>query len=167
MTDRNSKSSTREKIDFACFELAGETWAVPIANVREILATPRLTPLPDAPALIEGVIDLRGTLIPIVDLAALLARDVVSAEERGRTVVVEARGLVIGFRVERATQVVATSRDALERLPELARAVGCLAVGAVIRRADRSPILVLELDVLIERVLQARAGAPPTDEVAA
>jgi purine-binding chemotaxis protein CheW len=167
MTDRKPTSSTAAKIDFACFELAGETWAVPIANVREILATPRLTPLPDAPALIEGVIDLRGTLIPIVDLAALLARDVVSAAERGRTVVVEARGLVVGFRVERATQVVATSREALERLPELTRAVGCLAVGAVIRRADRAPILVLELDVLIERVLQARAAVPPTDEVAA
>ena len=157
----------RDKIDFACFELAGETWAVPIANVREILATPHLTPLPDAPALIEGVIDLRGRLIPIVDLAALLAREVAAAVQRVRTVVVEVRGLVVGFRVERATQVVATSRDALERLPELTRAMGCLAVGAVIRRADRPPVLVLDLDVLIERVLQARSGLPPTDEVAA
>lgn len=167
MADRSPATTNREKIDFACFELAGETWAVPIANVREILATPSLTPLPDAPALIEGVIDLRGTLIPIVDLAALLAREVAPGAERARTVVVEARGMIVGFRVERATQVVATSREGLERLPELTRAVGCLAVGAVIRRADRSPILILDLDVLIDRVVQARPGIPPTGEVAA
>ncbi len=167
MTDRSTAQTARDKIDFACFELAGETWAVPIANVREILATPHRTPLPDAPALIEGVIDLRGTLIPVVDLAALLAREVPAAAQRARTIVVEARGLVVGFRVERATQVVATARETLERLPELTRAVGCLAVGAVIRRADRPPILVLDLDVLIERVLQARSALPPTDEVAA
>ncbi len=167
MADRSPASKTGEKIDFACFELAGETWAVPIASVREILATPRVTPLPDAPALIEGVIDLRGALIPIVDLAALLARAVGATEKRARTVVVEARGMVLGFRVERATQVVSTPRAVLERLPELTRAAGCVAVGAVIRRADLPPILVLELDVLIERVLQLRVGTPPTDEVAA
>lgn len=167
MTDRSPAQTTRDRVDFACFELAGETWAVPIANVREILATPLLTPLPDAPALIEGVIDLRGTLIPVIDLAALLAREVAAAAPRARTVVVAVRGLVVGFRVERATQVVATSRDALERLPELTRAVGCLAVGAVIRRADRPPILVLDLEVVIERVMEARAGLLPTDGVAA
>lgn len=155
------------KLDFACFELAGETWAVPIANVREILATPRLTVLPDAPAVIEGVIDLRGTLIPIVDLVALLSGDGAATGERGRTVVVEARGLVVGFRVECATQVVSTTREAMERIPALTREAGCRVVGSVIRRADRPPILVLELDVLIQRVLGSRPADSSSGEVAA
>jgi purine-binding chemotaxis protein CheW len=173
MSERSPVATPRARIDFACFELAGETWAVPIASVREILATPRLTPLPDAPAVIEGVIDLRGTLIPIVDLAALLAGAGAGggaaspALERGRTVVVEARGLVVGFRVERATQVVSTGPDSMERIPGLTREVGCRVVGAVIRRAAAPPILVLELDVLIERVLRGRAVEPANGEVAA
>ena len=96
MTDQGQRGPARPGIDFACFELAGETWAVPIANVREILASPRITPLPDAPSVIEGVVDLRGTLIPIVDLESLLRGEreakATPAAARPRTVVVEARG---------------------------------------------------------------------------
>ncbi len=171
MIERSTAATARASTDFACFELAGETWAVPIGNVREILAAPRTTPLPDAPAVLEGVIDLRGTLIPIVDLAALLvaAGDAarVPVAERSRTVVVAARGLVVGFRVERATQVVRATPESMERMPELTRDVGCRIVGAVIRRTAGTPILVLELDALIERVLEARGPAPAGGEVAA
>ncbi len=167
MTEKTPARAAATKVELACFELAGQTYAVPIANVREILATPRLTPLPDAPAVIEGVIDLRGTLIPVVDLESLLAREGTPSGPRSRTVVVETRGLVIGFRVDRATQVVATTTDAMEPLPELTREAGCLVVRAVVRRKDRSPILVLELDVLLDRVLRSGHAARASDEVAA
>jgi purine-binding chemotaxis protein CheW len=167
MTEKAPSRAAPANVDLACFELAGQTYAVPIANVREILVTPRLTPLPDAPAVIEGVIELRGTLIPVVDLESLLAREAMASGPRSRTVVVETCGLVIGFRVDRATQVVATTRDAMEPLPELTREAGCLVVGAVVRRKDRSPILVLELDVLLDRVLRSGNAVRANDGVAA
>jgi purine-binding chemotaxis protein CheW len=167
MTEKSPARTASTTVDLACFELAGQTWAVPIANVREILATPRLTPLPDAPSVIEGVIELRGTWIPVVDLESLIIREGTPAGPRSRTVVVETRELVIGFRVDRATQVVATTTDAMERLPELAREVGCLVVGAVVRREDRSPILVLDLEVLLDRVVRSGSSASANDEVAA
>jgi len=167
MNESASTSTAHVSVDLACFELAGQIYAVPIARVREILTTPRLTPLPDAPEVIEGLIDLRGTLIPVVDLWKLLVRDGTPAGPRNRTVVVEARGLVVGFRVDRATQVVAATADAIETIPELTREAGCAVVGAVVRRKDRSPILVLELDVLIDRVIGSRKSAMTRDEVAA
>lgn len=167
MTENSPTRAAATKVDLACFELAGQTWAVPIANVREILSTPRLTPLPDSPSVIEGVIELRGTWIPVLDLESLLVREGTPAGPRSRTVVVETRGLVIGFRVDRATQVVATTPDAMERLPELAREVGCLVVGAVVRRKDRSPILVLDLEVLLDRVVRSGSAVPASDGVAA
>ena len=161
MTDRQPTRTPADSIDLACFELGGQQYAVPIAHVREILATPAITPLPDAPAVIEGVIDLRGTLIPVLDLASLLAREGSARGLRLRTVVVEARGFVVGFRVDRATQVVATSRDAMERLPALTREAGCRVVGSVVRQHDRPPILVLDLDILIDRV----RGSEQTEQV--
>jgi purine-binding chemotaxis protein CheW len=167
MTEKTPARAAATNVDLACFELAGQTYAVPIANVREILATPRLTPLPDAPSVIEGVIELRGALIPVVDLESLLVREGTPTGPRSRTVVVETRDLVIGFRVDRATQVVATTADAMERLPELAREVGCLVVGAVVRRKDRPPILVLDLDVLLDRVVRSGSSACASGEVAA
>ena len=167
MTEATQTRTAHAKVDLACFELAGQTYAVPIARVREILATPRLTPLPDAPSIIEGLIDLRGTLIPVVDLVRLIARDGEPSGPRNRTVVVEARGLVVGFRVDRATEVVAATADSIETIPELTREAGCVVVGAVVRRKDRPPILVLELDVLIDRVLRSGKGAASRHEVAA
>lgn len=167
MTEKSPTRAGAMNVDLACFELAGQTWAVPIANVREILATPRLTPLPDAPPVIEGVIELRGALIPVVDLERLLARGGTSTGARSRMVVVETGGLVIGFRVDRATQVVTTTTDSMERLPELALEVGCLVVGGVVRRKEYSPILVLDLDVLLDRVVRGGGSASASDEVAA
>jgi hypothetical protein len=55
----------------------------------------------------------------------------------------------------------------MERIPGLTREVGCRVVGAVIRRAAAPPILVLELDVLMERVLRGRSVEPASGEVAA
>ena len=167
MSEITPPRTAHASVDLACFELAGQTYAVPIARVREILMTPRLTPLPDAPAIIEGLIDLRGTLIPVVDLERLLNRDGAPSSARNRTVVVEVRGLVVGFRVERATQVVAATADSIETIPALMREAGCAVVGAVVRRKDRPPILVLELEVLIEGVLASGKGTPARSEVAA
>jgi purine-binding chemotaxis protein CheW len=178
MIERRATPAALETVDLACFELAQRQYAVPIGCVREILATPLVTPLPDAPALIEGVIDLRGHLVPILDLASLLTRSEggeqgegaasASAGGRGlRTVVVETGGFVVGFRVDRATRVVAVAREAMEPLPALTREAGCRVVGAVVRQSDRPPILVLELDTLIERVREPAAVGHVGDGVAA
>jgi purine-binding chemotaxis protein CheW len=168
-TGGDSRADTAsETIDLACFDLAGQTYAVAIANVREILATPAITPLPESPAVIEGVIDLRGTLIPVVDLARLLAREAPPAPgARARTIVVAVRDIVIGFRVDRATQVVAVPLPALEPVPGLARELGCRVVAAAFRRPDREPILVIDLDVLVGRVLADSTTRPQDEGVAA
>lgn len=147
-----------EGLDLACFELEGQTYAVAIDVVREILATPTITPLPDAPVAIEGVIDLRGRLIPVVDLARLLVLPANPSAGRGRTVVVAVDDLVLAFRVDRATQVVSTQLAALEPLPDIAREAGCRVVSSALRLRDRGPILVLDLMVVVERL---KRGSEP------
>lgn len=154
-------------VDLACFDLAGRTFAVAIEKVREILVTPAVTPLPDAPPVIEGVLDLRGTLIPVVDLARLLVGDGSATAPRTRTFVVCVRDLVVGFRVERATRVVAVPVASLEAVPELARELGCRVIASAFRRPDQPPILVIDLDVLVERVLADPAARPRGEGVAA
>lgn len=145
--------ASKETLDLACFDLAGQTYAVAIGKVREILITPTVTPLPDAPPVIEGVLDLRGTLIPVVDLAQLIAPEGRGNAPRSRTFVVAVRDFVLGFRVERATRVVAVPVASLEPVPELVRELGCRVVAAAFRRPEGDPILVLDLEVLVDRVL--------------
>lgn len=150
-------------VDLACFEIAGQTYAVEIERVREILATPVVTRLPDAPAAIEGVIDLRGALIPVLDLAAFLAPASAPRTSGTRMFVVVVRDGLVGFRVERATHVVRVARESLEAVPGLLREAGCDAVAAAVRRDQRPPIFLLDLGVLVERVVRAPAAAGSLD----
>lgn len=163
--DRRARAP-EDAIDLACFELAGRTYAVAIGQVREILPTPTITPLPDSPRVIEGLVDLRGVWIPVVDLAAVLEGGGSPGGSRARLVVASVGELVMAFRVDRAMQVVAVSQAAFEPVPDLIRSLGCRIVSAAVRRPDALPLLVLDLEVLVARVLaEARRGEG--EEVAA
>ena len=155
-----------DALDLACFELAGRIYGVAIARVREILPTPPITPLPESPQMIEGIVDLRGVWVPVVELGALLASAGVAYKTGARLVVSSVGELVIGFRVDRALPVVAVSPASFEPVPELVRSLGCRIVSAAVRRPDGPPVLVLDLDVLVARIVAE--GAPERSaEVAA
>ena len=106
------------RVDLACFVLQGNLYAIEVPYVREIVHCQAVTPLPKAPALIEGVIDLRGAVVPVVDLGRVLGGERVKEDERARIAVVQIEGMVLGLRVESATDVMSVDANQLEaRLP--------------------------------------------------
>jgi len=92
-------------VNLTCFEVKGQLYAIEVENVREIARIMQITPLPNAPRLIEGVIDLRGAVIPVVDLACVLNRGKGTEDIHARIIVVEIDGLVFGLWVDAATDV--------------------------------------------------------------
>lgn len=147
------------RVDLACFVLQGNVYAIEVVHVREIVHCQEVTPLPKAPALIEGVIDLRGAVVPVVDLGRVLGGEPVKEASSARIAVVQLEGLVFGMRVEAATQVVSVAAGQLEEPPALATHSGYDAVRAVLRRADAAPILVLSTDHVLEAIYRsARTG---------
>lgn len=142
-------------VNLACFEVKGQIHAIEVAYVREIVRSQRITPLPNAPALIEGVIDLRGAVIPVVDLARVLALGRGEEGEQARIVVLEIDGLVLGLRVDAATDVMTLAAHRLEDVPELAAHAGYDAVRHVVRREGESPVMVLALETLVESVYRS------------
>ncbi len=149
------------RIDLACFELAGNHYAVEVAQVREVVPWQEVTPLPRAPQLIEGVIDLRGRIIPVVDLGRVLGVDPVKPTHRARIAVAQVEGMVLGLGVEAATQVLSVSADALEDPPVLATHAGYDAAWAVVRRTGDAPVTVLSMDYVLESV--HRSAVVPTE----
>jgi purine-binding chemotaxis protein CheW len=146
-------------IELACFTLGDVTLAVDVQQVREVARCPQLTPLPQAPRLIEGVIDLRGRVIPVVDLGrALLERDVVD-DPLARVAVIESDGLVFGLRVGSAADIVTLSTAALEGAPALATQAGYDAIRAIVRRDGESPLLVISVEHLLERIYRSARAA--------
>lgn len=71
--------------------VGGEVMAVPIEDVREILQVGRLTPLPRTPAMVSGVMNLRGAVVPVIDLAARLGRPPTEVGRRSCIVVVQSQ----------------------------------------------------------------------------
>lgn len=143
------------RVDLACFLLQGNVYAMDVAHVREIVHCQEVTSLPKAPELIEGVIDLRGAVVPVVDLGRVLEGEPVKETPRARIVVVEVEGLVFGTRVEAATQVLSVESLRLEEPPALATHSGYDAVRAVLRRPDEVPILVLSMDHVLEAIYRS------------
>ena len=146
------------RVELACFELAGTHYALEVTQVLEIVRCPPLVRLPHAPALIEGVVDLRGVVLPIVDLGRALGGDPTPDPERARVAVLKVDDLVFGLRVTAAVDVLALPAAHVEALPRLAAQAGYEAVRAVVRRAGQKPVLVLSLEALLERVYRS-AGA--------
>jgi purine-binding chemotaxis protein CheW len=101
------------------FRIGTETFAMPIARVREIVRVPPITAVPDAPACVEGVINLRGRIIPVMDLRKRFGEPVGAAHKKNRILVAEIDGKLVGLIVDAASEVLKIPPAQIERPPDI------------------------------------------------
>ncbi len=94
-----------KEIQVVGFRIGRETFGLPISIVREIVRVPEITSVPNAPDYIEGVINLRGRIIPIVDLRKRFGEKSFQPDKKNRIVVVELETRAIGLIVNSASEV--------------------------------------------------------------
>ncbi|MGB7845454.1 MAG: chemotaxis protein CheW [Candidatus Acidiferrum sp.] len=87
------------------FHIGTETYGVRIGSVREIVRVPEITTVPNAPDLIEGVINLRGKIIPVMDLRKRFGSSAVQPDKKNRILVVELDNRLLGLIVSSASEV--------------------------------------------------------------
>jgi len=87
------------------FRIGNEMYGVRIGSVREIVRVPEITSVPSAPEMIEGVINLRGKIIPVMDLRKRFGLTEIVQDKRNRILVVELDGKLIGLIVNAASEV--------------------------------------------------------------
>ena len=87
------------------FRIGRETFGVPIALVHEIVRVPEITSVPDSPGYVEGVINLRGKIIPVVDLRKRFGQVEIIADKKNRILVVELETKLVGLIVNSASEV--------------------------------------------------------------
>jgi purine-binding chemotaxis protein CheW len=111
---------------YMTFQLAGEDYGLEILKVREIIGLLDITRIPRAPDFIRGVINLRGRVIPVVDLRVKFGMDVTEATEQTVVIVlqvaVDGRALTMGVLVDRVLEVLSIDGAAIEPPPDLGRA---------------------------------------------
>jgi purine-binding chemotaxis protein CheW len=104
LRERTADPMNRE-LHIVGFKLGRETYGVPITSLREIVRVPEITALPDAPVYVEGVINLRGKIVSVLDLRKRLGEVAVAPSKRNRILVVEHRGRLCGLIVDSASDV--------------------------------------------------------------
>jgi purine-binding chemotaxis protein CheW len=129
------------------FRLAAEEYAVGIAGVREIILPDRITRIPHAPDYIQGLINLRNTVVPVVDLRRRFGLPEHDATDDTRIVIVNIRGKTVGLVVDSVTEVFRAPRDEISTPPP------ALAGGAFLRgllNLGERLVILLDLDRVLD-----------------
>lgn len=96
------------------FELSGEAYGVDVTRVQSIIPRQPISVVPGAPAFIEGVINLRGAIVPVVDLRTRFGLPAPATEHKTVIVIVEVTGLNLGLIVDKVTDVAKIATAAIE-----------------------------------------------------
>ena len=105
------------------FDLSGEELAVPVLNIREIIRYGKLTRMPMVPEFIEGVINLRGSVVPVINLSAKFGLQKIDTDKRTCIIIMEIEmgddSVVMGVVVDKVLQVIAIPDSNIEPSPTL------------------------------------------------
>ena len=107
------------ELQLVIFRIADEEFGLDIAQVREIIRMQEITPMPKAPQFIEGVINLRGQVIAVMDLSKKLALQAGGRTDKSRIVVVEVGENVLGLIVDEVPEVLRIAENNIEPAPEV------------------------------------------------
>jgi purine-binding chemotaxis protein CheW len=132
------------------FRIGRETFGLPISIVREIVRVPEITSVPNAPDYIEGVINLRGRIIPIVDLRKRFGDTSFEPNKKNRIVVVELESRAIGLIVNSASEVLRIRPSEIDE-PHNVFKEGELNYITGIGKLNGRLVILLDLNKVLER----------------
>lgn len=143
---------------FILFELAGTTYAVPSAQVQQLEMLEDITPVPGAPAFVEGVVLLRGQVVPVVDLRRRFGFPAAEHDLRTRLIVVTLGERRVGLIVDSAREFITIPNQAIQPPPEAIAGISGDWLAGVANLKDRL-ILILDLQRVLTLEEQAALQA--------
>ena len=151
VTEIGSKkgATSDELLQLVSFKIGNEEFGVDILKVQEINRMVEITKVPQTPSYVEGVINLRGKVIPIVDLRKRFNLELKEADKNTRIVVVDIEGSIIGMVVDSVSEVLRLPSDTLEPAPEIVTGVNSEYIKGVAKLEDRL-LIFLDLSKAID-----------------
>lgn len=146
-------------LQLATFCLGSEEYALDIASVQEIVRMTTVTRVPHAPEFIEGVVNLRGKIVPVIDLRARFGLPPVEATQSTRIIIAQVAGTTVGLIVDAVREVLRLSSGAIEPTPVLVSREADTAFCRGVGKLEDRLILLLDLPHLLAyREVQELAG---------
>ena len=136
------------EIQIACFRLGEDLYAADIMRIKEIIRPQKLTSLPKSPAFVEGVLNLRGTVIPVIDLRKRFDFPIASHDKNTRLLIVAVGRQLLGLEVDEVTEVMALNVKDIKPPPQVVNGVSAEYLVGVCLVKD-SLIMLLNLDKIL------------------
>lgn len=144
----NDSSNKKQQEKYIIFTLAGKQFGVNINQTREILSSKELTLVPESPDYIAGLIDLRGMVVPVIDLELRLniTKEANSqSENKGVIIIVELNDLTAGMMVEEVKEIKELHQEEIAELPKLAQKIDRKYIAGVGRTEGSELLMLLDL----------------------
>lgn len=148
--------TTNAATDVLAIRLRDQTFGIDVMTVREIRGWTTPTPLPHAPPFVAGVINLRGVVLPIVDLAARLGFPSTETTPRHAIVVVEHSNQIVGILVDGVSDIISIRSSDTQATPEIASSSAKAFIRGVVP-GDNCMIELLALDAIVPAPVQSAA----------
>lgn len=140
--------STVTEIQLACFSIGEKLFAVDIMRIREILVPQKLSPLPCASDLLEGVIDLRGSVIPVMNMRKRLGMPITDDTPTGKLLIVSLVKQLLALVVDDVMEVISVPVADIKPPIQIASGVGMeFLLGVCL--SDSRVYMILDIDVLL------------------
>ncbi|PTN38622.1 chemotaxis protein CheW [Desulfonatronum sp. SC1] len=144
------KDVGNELLQLVTFHIGDEEFGVEILKVQEIIRMMGITRVPKAPDFVEGVINLRGKVIPIIDLRKRFGMITQDHNKHTRIIVLEINAVIVGFVVDSVSEVLRIPANTVEPPPAIISGIESEYISGVGKLADRLLIL-LDMDRLLSR----------------
>lgn len=148
MQPLDAKKRDNALLQLVTFTINREEYGVEILKVQEIIRTMEITKVPRAPDFMEGVINLRGKVIPIIDLRRRFSLPPKTHDKDTRIIVIDVNGIIVGFVADAVSQVLRIPASTVEPTPPVISGIDAEYISGVGKLDDRLLIL-LDLDKLL------------------
>lgn len=119
MTGKQTSNEDGRIVQLAAFRVGSEEYVIDIMRIKEIINPIKITPVPSETALIDGVINLRGVIIPIVDIRKCFAIPEDKRSKQPKYIIVVLEGKIVGIIVDEVLEVVRVPRSLIKPSPQL------------------------------------------------
>lgn len=142
------KNKSNSEQQLVVFHLAGETYGIDISSVHEIIRMQTVTEVPRTPDFVEGVINLRGRIVPVIDLRKRFGMRLDEVTANSRIIVVEVNGVTVGMTVDAVSEVLRLPEANIEPPPNMFSGVDVSYLKGVGKWQQRL-IILLNLDKVL------------------
>ena len=139
---------TGQELKVACFKIEGQPYAVDIMKIKQIIRPLKITTLPRAPAFLEGVIQLRGVVIPVIDMRKRFGLAPAGPKIERKVIIAGVERYIVGLIVDEVTEVITLQKDEIQPPPRVVKGIHSDYLNGVCRYRD-DILLILNLDEIL------------------